>query len=80
MRFHPRFEVGEDGERLEEKVLRVPPEVIEFVRQYVGASEEVDVREVDQHVAVNGQNCNGKVATSKTWIWNREKTIFFMMA
>jgi hypothetical protein len=35
MRFQPRFEVGEDGEKIREKVLRAPPEVIDFVRQYV---------------------------------------------
>ena len=35
MRFHPRFETGEDGERLRDKVLRAPPEIIEFVRKYV---------------------------------------------
>jgi len=35
MRFHPRFDVGEDGERLREKVLRAPTEIIDFVRQYV---------------------------------------------
>jgi tripartite-type tricarboxylate transporter receptor subunit TctC len=35
MRFHPRFDVGEDGERLREKVLRAPSEVVAFVRQYV---------------------------------------------
>src|SRR5499426_2091220 len=33
MRFHPRFDVGEDGERLRDKVLRAPPEVVDFVRQ-----------------------------------------------
>jgi hypothetical protein len=35
MRFHPRFDVGEEGERLREKVLRAPSEVVAFVRQYV---------------------------------------------
>jgi tripartite-type tricarboxylate transporter receptor subunit TctC len=35
MRFHPRFEVGEDGERLKQKVLTAPAEVIDFVRQYI---------------------------------------------
>jgi tripartite-type tricarboxylate transporter receptor subunit TctC len=35
MRFQPRFEVGEDGEKLREKVLRAPAEVIDFVRKYV---------------------------------------------
>src|SRR5499426_1584414 len=33
MRFHPRFDVGEDGERLREKVLKAPPEVVDFARQ-----------------------------------------------
>ena len=35
MKFHPRFEIGEDGERLRAKVLQAPAEVIEFVRQFV---------------------------------------------
>jgi hypothetical protein len=35
MRFQPRFEVGEDGERIREKVLKAPTEVIDFVRKYV---------------------------------------------
>ena len=35
MKFHPRFEIGEDGERLKQKVLQAPPEIVEFVRQYI---------------------------------------------
>jgi tripartite-type tricarboxylate transporter receptor subunit TctC len=35
MRFHPRFDVGEDGERLRERVLKAPAEIVDFVRQYV---------------------------------------------
>jgi tripartite-type tricarboxylate transporter receptor subunit TctC len=35
MRFQPRFDVGEDGERLREKVLGAPPEVVDFVRKYI---------------------------------------------
>jgi tripartite-type tricarboxylate transporter receptor subunit TctC len=35
MRFHPRFEVGEDGERLKQKVLTAPTELIDFIRQYI---------------------------------------------
>src|SRR5262245_20046700 len=35
MRFQPRFDVGEDGERLRDKVLRAPTEVVDFVRQYI---------------------------------------------
>jgi hypothetical protein len=35
MRFQPRFEVGEDGEKLRERVLRAPKEIVEFVRNYV---------------------------------------------
>ncbi|HEX5606551.1 MAG TPA: hypothetical protein VFY96_08555 [Candidatus Binatia bacterium] len=35
MRFQPRFDVGEDGERLRDKVLRAPDEIVEFVRQYI---------------------------------------------
>ena len=35
MRFQPRFEIGEDGEKLRERVLKAPAEVIDFVRKYV---------------------------------------------
>jgi tripartite-type tricarboxylate transporter receptor subunit TctC len=35
MRFHPRFEVGEDGEKLKQKVLTAPAEIIDFVRQFI---------------------------------------------
>lgn len=35
MRFHPRFDVGEDGERLRDKVLRAPVEVVDYARKYV---------------------------------------------
>ena len=35
MRFQPRFEGGEDGERLRERVLRAPKEIVEFVQKYV---------------------------------------------
>jgi hypothetical protein len=35
MRFHPRFDVGEDGERLRDKVLRAPSDIVDFVRQYI---------------------------------------------
>ena len=35
MKFHPRFEIGEDGERLRQKVLQVSPELVDFVRQFV---------------------------------------------
>jgi len=35
MRFQPRFDVGEDGERLREKVLMAPTEVVDFVRKYI---------------------------------------------
>jgi hypothetical protein len=35
MRFQPRFDVGEDGERLRERVLRAPPEIVDFVRKYI---------------------------------------------
>lgn len=35
MRFQPRFEVGEDGEKLRERVLRAPAEVVDFVRKYI---------------------------------------------
>jgi hypothetical protein len=35
MRFHPRFDVGEDGEKLRDHVLRAPAEIVDFVRQYI---------------------------------------------
>ena len=35
MRFHPRFEVGEEGEKLKQKVLSASPELIDFVRQFI---------------------------------------------
>ena len=39
MRFHPRFEVGEQGEKLFQRVAQTPPEVVTFIRQYI---EEVN--------------------------------------
>src|SRR5262245_57491596 len=35
MRFQPRFEVGPDGEKLRDKVLQAPNEVVDFVRKYI---------------------------------------------
>jgi putative tricarboxylic transport membrane protein len=35
MRFQPVFDVGEDGEKLRDRVLKAPPEVVDFVRQYI---------------------------------------------
>jgi len=35
MKFHPRFETGEDGEKLKQKVLQAPPEVTDFMRQFI---------------------------------------------
>lgn len=35
MRFHPRFETGEEGERLRQKILQVPAELVDFVRQFI---------------------------------------------
>src|SRR5215475_4661378 len=35
MKFHPRFTTGEDGERLRQKVLAAPPELIDFIRQFI---------------------------------------------
>ena len=35
MRFHPRFETGEEGERLRQKIMQVPPELVEFIRQFI---------------------------------------------
>lgn len=40
MKFQPRFETGEDGERLREKVLRAPAEIIDFVRKYVDEAQK----------------------------------------
>ena len=40
MKFQPRFETGEDGERPREKVLRAPAEVIDFVRKYVDEAQK----------------------------------------
>jgi hypothetical protein len=39
MRFQPRFEVGEQGERLFQRVSQTPPEIVNFIRQYI---EEVN--------------------------------------
>ena len=35
MRFQPVFDVGEDGEKLRDRVLTAPPEIVDFVRQYI---------------------------------------------
>ena len=35
MRFQPLFDVGEDGEKLRNSVLKAPPEVIDFVRKFI---------------------------------------------
>ena len=35
MKFHPRFEIGADGEKLRQKVTQVSNEIVDFVRQYV---------------------------------------------
>ena len=35
MRFQPRFDVGEDGEKLRDRVLKAPVEIVDFVRQYI---------------------------------------------
>jgi len=35
IRFHPTFEVGEQGERLFQKVSQTSPDVINFIRQYI---------------------------------------------
>lgn len=40
MKFQPRFETGADGEKLREKVLRAPAEVIDFVRKYVDEAQK----------------------------------------
>lgn len=35
MRFHPRFEVGEQGEKTFQRAAQVPPELLSFLRQYM---------------------------------------------
>ncbi|HXV48569.1 MAG TPA: hypothetical protein VEB61_07165 [Candidatus Binatia bacterium] len=35
MRFQPRFDVGEDGEKLRDRVLTAGLEIVDFVRQYL---------------------------------------------
>ena len=35
MRFHPRFETGEDGEKLRQKVLTASPEIVDFIRKFI---------------------------------------------
>ena len=35
MRFQPRFEVGEAGERLFRQASNTPPEIVSFLRKYI---------------------------------------------
>lgn len=35
MRWQPRFETGEAGERLRQKILQVPGELVDFMRQFI---------------------------------------------
>jgi len=35
MKFHPRFEMGEEGEKLYRQVVQAPAEVLDFLRQYI---------------------------------------------
>lgn len=35
MRFQPRFELGEEADRLYQKVLQAPPEILDFLRQFI---------------------------------------------
>jgi hypothetical protein len=35
MRFQPDFDVGEDGEKLRNSVLKASPEIVEFVRKFI---------------------------------------------
>ena len=35
MRFQPRFDIGEDGEKLREQVLTASDEIVEFVQQFI---------------------------------------------
>jgi tripartite-type tricarboxylate transporter receptor subunit TctC len=40
MRFHPRWETGEDGEKLRDKVLTAPPEIVDFIRQFIDQAKK----------------------------------------
>jgi len=40
MKFHPRFETGEDGEKLRQKVLTASPEVVDFIRQFINQARK----------------------------------------
>jgi hypothetical protein len=35
MRFQPRFEIGQAGELLFKRASQTPPEIINFLRQYI---------------------------------------------
>ncbi|HWP60024.1 MAG TPA: hypothetical protein VNL14_19180 [Candidatus Acidoferrales bacterium] len=35
MKFHPRFDTGEEGEKLRQKILSVPNELVDFIRQFI---------------------------------------------
>lgn len=35
MRFHPRFETGEEADKLYQKVMQAPAEVLDFLRQFI---------------------------------------------
>lgn len=35
MKFHPRFELGEEAEKLYQKVVQAPPEILDFLRQFI---------------------------------------------
>jgi hypothetical protein len=40
MRFHPRFEVGEAGERLFKVASQIKPDVISFLRDYIAQANK----------------------------------------
>jgi hypothetical protein len=40
MKFHPRFETGEEGERLRDKVLTAPPQIVDFIRQFIDQAKK----------------------------------------
>jgi hypothetical protein len=35
MRFHPRFEVGEQGEQTFQRAAQISPEIVNFLKKYI---------------------------------------------
>ena len=40
MRFQPDFDVGEDGEKLRDSVLKAPPEIVDFVHKFINEARK----------------------------------------